>query len=422
MTENFPEGPGTAVAPVAPTATELVVTNSLDARIRYARQIAAAGALLPRGVTDGLRPDDVDKIAARIFLIAETGNMLGIHPIAALQGVNVIEGKPSIAPALMTALIRKAGHKVRVDLHGKLADGNIAAVATITRCDDPVPFVTSWDLDRAVRAGLIDKVDIVDGKTVVRAAGRSGKPSPWQKYTEAMLKWRALGECARDAAEEALMGAHYTPEELGAVVDEEGVMVAQESLAPAPAPAAPSVPEVTEQEFAQTVADTVMNQDTAAQLATLAETFPTTAARNSWAANYPSAWAYAKAQQVTVDTASGQWVGSLFDLFKMAKDALTAAETTTAPEPTPERLDAAAVQAQGDDPWQTPGAMGEVQSVTTLPEHDPTDAGLAPEPRAGTAREAAKATAHAASTRAKAEREAEQAAQAARVNEGAGKA
>ena len=40
-----------------------------------------------------------------------------------------------------------------------------------------------------------------------------------------MLKSRAITQCARDACEEALFGLHYTPEELGAEVDEDGVVV-----------------------------------------------------------------------------------------------------------------------------------------------------------------------------------------------------
>ena len=42
-----------------------------------------------------------------------------------------------------------------------------------------------------------------------------------------MLKARAITQCARDACEEALFGLHYTPEELGAEVDEDGVVVAE---------------------------------------------------------------------------------------------------------------------------------------------------------------------------------------------------
>ena len=48
-----------------------------------------------------------------------------------------------------------------------------------------------------------------------------------------MLKSRAITQCARDACEEALFGLHYTPEELGAEVDEDGVVVGQVTDEPA---------------------------------------------------------------------------------------------------------------------------------------------------------------------------------------------
>ena len=61
----------------------------------------------------------------------------------------------------------------------------------------------------------------------------------WKKYPASMLKSRAITQCARDACEEALYGLHYTPEELGAEVDEDGVVVAQ--VVSEPAQQAPAV-------------------------------------------------------------------------------------------------------------------------------------------------------------------------------------
>src|SRR6185312_3022660 len=49
-----------------------------------------------------------------------------------------------------------------------------------------------------------------------------------------MLKSRAITQCARDACEEALFGLHYTPEELGAEVDEDGVVVGRDPFRPVP--------------------------------------------------------------------------------------------------------------------------------------------------------------------------------------------
>lgn len=379
--------PSETTTPDAPTpGSDLVVqAGSLDARIRYARQIAAAGNLLPRGVLDGVRPTDVEAIAARVFLVAETGAMLSIHPIAALQGVNIIEGKPSLSPALMTALIRRAGHKVRVDVTGTVAGGDIVATARITRSDDPEPFACSWDLDRAVRAGLIDKVEQIGGRTQVRAVGRSGKPSPWQKYTEAMLKWRALGECARDAAEDALMGAHYTPEELGADVGADGEFV---DLGHVEATVVQDTPE-------QVAAEAVRRALTADDVDTLLglwRALPNVVGRYTWAGEYADLNDFAKRTHVDHPFEPNVDRPTLLEAFGIIKariegggtgeatrptdeptppapagDVVDAVVEPVSDEPAPERdvQDAEVVEhdAPTDDPWATGGP-------STLDEHD----------------------------------------------------
>jgi len=196
---------------------------SLGERIRYSKELAFAGDMLPKALID---PRTREVNAGKVLLLVETGQMLGIHPVAAINGINVIEGKPTISPALMTALVRRAGHKVRVSVSGKLSDGTLSATCTVIRSDMPnEPFTSTWDLERAERAEL-GKIATNDrGMTYFRARSERGATKPWEKYTEAMLKARCTGEACRDAAEEALCGVHYTPEEMGATVDDEGIVI-----------------------------------------------------------------------------------------------------------------------------------------------------------------------------------------------------
>lgn len=167
--------------------------NVLSAKIAYAERLAQAGLL----------PAAYRSQPANVLLIVEQAEALGIPVMTALNGVHVIDGKPTISPALMSALVRRAGHKLRVtgdDTH---------AVAEIIRADDPdFTFRSEWTLERAKKAGL---------------AGRGS----WGKYPAAMLKARAISEVCRDACQEVVAGV-YTPEELGAdvVVDADGDVVA----------------------------------------------------------------------------------------------------------------------------------------------------------------------------------------------------
>lgn len=214
--------------------TELVAYKNanLAERRTYAQTLASAGDLIPKGLWAPVRKEDGSMgppapSPGKVLLVMETGDMLGIHPVAALQGVNVIEGKATVSPALMTAVIRNAGHRIRVDVHGSIEAGDIRAVAKLTRSDEPdEPYIVEWTIADAIRAGLVQSYQPdAAGVWQVRARSKEGHAKPWEAYTRSMLKNRALSEVARDGAQDVLMGAGYTPEELGAEVTGEGVYV-----------------------------------------------------------------------------------------------------------------------------------------------------------------------------------------------------
>ncbi|TFC92070.1 MULTISPECIES: hypothetical protein [Cryobacterium] len=193
----------------------------LDEKMRYVQTLSSAGELIPRGLHAAGKPSP-----GKVLLVCETGAMLGIHPMAAIAGINVIEGRATISPALMSGLIRKAGHKLRVSTAGTVEGGDFVATARLTRSDDPdFTYEVSWTPARAARAGLC-KYEQQQGKWAVNARSKSGSALPWESYTEALCKARAIGEVAREGAEDCLMGVQYTPEEMGALVSEGGEMVA----------------------------------------------------------------------------------------------------------------------------------------------------------------------------------------------------
>lgn len=196
---------------------EVYSQSSLPDRWQYAQAMSSAGDIVPRGLRTNNQPD-----AAKLFWVAETGSMLGIHPVAAIQGVNIIEGQPTLSPGLMSAVIRRAGHLIRVSVTGQIADLSIAAHAELVRRDDPDhPFRVTWTIEKAQRAGLLQ---VIDGKISAKV-GRNNAPGAWEKYTEALLKARAIGEVCREGGTDALMGVVYMPEELGADVNEQGELV-----------------------------------------------------------------------------------------------------------------------------------------------------------------------------------------------------
>lgn len=210
------------------TSTEIAqAMPSLPEKMTYAQALAESGLL----------PAQYRKQPANVLYALEYGATIGIGTMAAITGVHVIDGKPTASAGLISALVRRAGHRLRIRVDYD-QQGSPRAVAEIVRSDDPEhTFESVWTLERAVRADL---VRIKDGKPFAR--DKNGRPLPWEKYTEAMLKARATTECARDACEEVLFGLHYTPEELGAEVAEDGTVVITDARPQTASPPSSSPP------------------------------------------------------------------------------------------------------------------------------------------------------------------------------------
>lgn len=213
-------------------STELVKADayakaSLDERRAYVSAIAQAGDLLPQSLWSKPQPDGQGGMTrpapspAKVLLLAETGSMLGLHPMAALQSIHIIEGKPTLSANLLAALVRRAGHRLRVTTSGDWKAGTFVARAVLIRSDDPdFEFIVEWTKERATTAGL---------------AGKGN----WNKYPEAMCKARAITEVIREGAPDVTIVAAYTPEELGAAeVTEDGDVVELKPSQPDQAPAA----------------------------------------------------------------------------------------------------------------------------------------------------------------------------------------
>lgn len=158
-------------------------------------------ALAKELASSNLLPDQYRQKPANLIWAIQYAQALNVHPMTAITGISVINGRPTASAQLIGGLVRRAGHKLRVE------STDTRATAIIIRADDPsFEFRVEWTMDRARKAGL-------------------GGRGPWQQYPAAMLAARAITEVARMAAPECLFGVIYTPEELGAEVDDEGQIV-----------------------------------------------------------------------------------------------------------------------------------------------------------------------------------------------------
>lgn len=160
-----------------------------------------------------LLPDAYRNRPASVLWALEYGRALGLDVVTTINAIHVIKGKPTQSADLMHSRAREAGHKVRI----RQEPGQ--CTVSIWRSDDPeFENTITWTYDDAVAAGLCE---IRNNRPYSRSS--KGEPQNWEKYPRAMLRSRAISECVRSACPEVLHGAIYTPEELGARVDADGL-------------------------------------------------------------------------------------------------------------------------------------------------------------------------------------------------------
>jgi len=152
-------------------------------------------------VKSGFLPTSI-KTAEQAVIVMLKGRELGIPPMQAFSSIAVVNGKPTMSAELMLSMIYKNIPGAVVDFD--VTDANKCEI-TAKR---PNGKKTKFSFTMA------------DAKT----ANLTGK-GPWVTYPSAMLRARCISAMARAMFPDALSGVVYTPEELGAEIDEEGRVV-----------------------------------------------------------------------------------------------------------------------------------------------------------------------------------------------------
>lgn len=144
----------------------------------------------------GLAPKGIEKPEAIVVAI-QMGLEIGLSPMASLQNIAVINGRPSLWGDAMLAVCRSSGvfdesaFEETVDGEGQ----NRKATCTVRRLPNGKPYVSTFSMADAKQAGL------------------QGKAGPWTQYPDRMLKMRARGYALRDTFGDFLRGM-YTAEEV----------------------------------------------------------------------------------------------------------------------------------------------------------------------------------------------------------------
>jgi hypothetical protein len=152
---------------------------------------------------------DVKSMSQAVVKIV-AGEELGYGPMTSMQGIHIIEGKPSLSANLLGALVKGS------ERYNYRPEEVTAEVAKIAFFEDGEKIgVSEFTIEQAKAAGL------------VRA--KSG----WEKFPAAMLFARAMSQGVRWFCPDVTAGSPaYTPEELGAEVDDQGEPVFVEVAQP----------------------------------------------------------------------------------------------------------------------------------------------------------------------------------------------
>lgn len=186
-----------AVAPSAQrppmaVARGLQITN-MDELWRFATAVSKSG-LAPKGIE---HPE-------AIFVALEMGLEVGLPPMAALQNIAVINGRPSIWGDAQLAVVRGTG-----DLE-EFSEWYEAKGTKLPR--NPATFTDDTAAVCRVKRRGFEAVEVGFSVAEAKTANLWGKAGPWSQYPARMLKFRARSFALRDTFGDALKGLRATEE------------------------------------------------------------------------------------------------------------------------------------------------------------------------------------------------------------------
>ncbi len=199
----------------------LPIPNDLKGALEYAG-ILAKSQMIPKQYQN--RPEDI--VVAMMW-----SHTLGIHVLQGLQGIAVINGRPSLWGDLMLALCQDSG--LLVDIAETMSGSGeaLAATCVVKRKDRETPVVRSFSLEDAKKAGLLSN-------------------KSWMNYPKRMLQSRARSYALRAAFPYVLLGMASADEQSDAAAVEMGrAEVVPATPVVLPKPKKPEVTETVEAEI-----------------------------------------------------------------------------------------------------------------------------------------------------------------------------
>jgi len=188
------------------------VPRLTPARLPSAQEWSTIQDIAQTIARSGFMPSNLATVE-KVTAVMLKGRELGIPGMQSISHIHVIDDKLCCSAELMLALLARGGITWSWTQDG--SNGEAAVIEFHREGFSPVEGRFTMDDARRIETAAWENGE----KKTVKLADRDA----WKNYPANLLRARAIANGARMIGPDLLTGMSYTPEELGAAVDEEGL-------------------------------------------------------------------------------------------------------------------------------------------------------------------------------------------------------
>lgn len=180
-----------------------IVPQTFEETLRIARAVCASG-LAPSALIGKLEGDDA---AAAVAVAIMSGAELGLKPMVSLRSFTVINGRPALYGDGLINVVRMSGKVAYLRTGCEERSGKMVGFCEAKRLDTSEEKRVEFSQADAERAGLWQtKATVVKWNKWDKKNEEKPNDSPWYRFPQRMLAWRAAGYCLRELFGDVLGG------------------------------------------------------------------------------------------------------------------------------------------------------------------------------------------------------------------------
>jgi hypothetical protein len=179
-----------------------IVPQTFDETLRIARAVCIGG-LAPAALIGNLTGDNA---ASAVAIAIMSGAELGLQPMVALRSFTVINGKPALYGDGLINVVRQSGKVAYLRTGCDDRDGQLVGWCEAKRNDTNEEKRVEFSQADAIRAGLWSDTAKIKKFKSNGESYEKANDSPWFRYPQRMLAWRAAGWCLRELFGDVLGG------------------------------------------------------------------------------------------------------------------------------------------------------------------------------------------------------------------------